>query len=59
MQRAERERLVYEISGKIRRSTDIQTILATTASELSRAVGGRQTTIQLTPTAEAPAAAES
>jgi GAF domain-containing protein len=36
---AERERILYEISDKIRRTTDIETILATTASELTRAVG--------------------
>jgi GAF domain-containing protein len=36
---AERERILFEISDKIRRTTDIETILATTASELTRAVG--------------------
>ena len=36
---AERERILFEISDKIRRTTDMETILATTASELTRAVG--------------------
>ena len=44
---AERERLLYEVTGKIRRSTDMQAILATTASELARAVGARHTHIKI------------
>jgi GAF domain-containing protein/HAMP domain-containing protein len=44
---AERERLVYEITAKIRRSTDIQSILATTASELNKVVGARRTKIEV------------
>ncbi len=44
---AERERFLFEISDKIRRTTDIQTILATTASELTRAVGANSTRIKL------------
>jgi len=48
-ERAERDRLVYEITGKIRRSTDMHSILATTASELTKAVGARQTRIQVSP----------
>ena len=44
---AERERLINEISGKIRRSTDIQTILSTTIQELRRATGARKTQIAL------------
>ncbi|MBI3739006.1 MAG: GAF domain-containing protein, partial [Chloroflexi bacterium] len=44
---AERERALYEITSKIRRSTDIQTILATTASELTKAVGARRTQIKI------------
>jgi len=44
---AERERLLYEITSKIRRSTDMQTILATTASELSKALGARWAKISL------------
>jgi GAF domain-containing protein/HAMP domain-containing protein len=46
---AERERLLYEVTSKIRRSTDMQTILATTASELTRTVGARYTQIKIQP----------
>lgn len=46
---SERERLVYEITGKIRRSTDIQSILLTTASEISRVTGARYTKIEVHP----------
>jgi len=42
---AERERLLYEITSKIRRSTDMQTILSTTVNEISRATGARKTQI--------------
>jgi GAF domain-containing protein len=45
---AERERLVYEVSSKIRRSTDIQSIMMTTASELTRITGARYTKLQIT-----------
>ncbi len=44
---AERERLLYEVTSKIRRSTDVQTILATTASELTMALGARHTRIKI------------
>jgi GAF domain-containing protein len=43
----ERERLLYEVTSKIRRSTDMQTILATTASELSKALGAHRAKILL------------
>jgi GAF domain-containing protein/HAMP domain-containing protein len=43
----ERERTLFEITNKIRRSPDIQAILATTASELTKAVGARQTYIKI------------
>ncbi len=45
----ERERLVNEVTNKIRRSTDIQSILTTTASELTRVTGSKQTRIKITP----------
>lgn len=48
-QQVERERIVYEVTSRIRRSTDIQSILATTASELTRITGSRQTKIEITP----------
>lgn len=44
---AERERVLFEISDKIRRTTDMQTILATTASELTRALGASSARIKL------------
>ncbi|MCC6298552.1 MAG: GAF domain-containing protein [Anaerolineales bacterium] len=44
---AERERILFEITDKIRRTTDMQTILATTASELTRAVGASGARIKL------------
>jgi len=44
---AERERALYEITGKIRRAPDIQSILATTASELSRVVGAHHVQIRM------------
>ena len=44
---AERERLLYEITSKIRRSTDMQTILSTTISEINRVTGARRTQISV------------
>ena len=44
---AERERILFEISDKIRRTTDMETILATTASELTRAVGATAARIKV------------
>lgn len=44
---AERERILFEISDKIRRTTDMKTILATTASELTRALGASSARIKL------------
>ena len=44
---AERERLLNEISSKIRRSTDMQTILSTTIQELHRVTGARRTQISI------------
>jgi GAF domain-containing protein len=49
---AERERLLNEISSKIRRSTDMQTILSTTIQELHRATGARKTQISIGTTVE-------
>ncbi|MCC7118015.1 MAG: GAF domain-containing protein [Anaerolineales bacterium] len=48
-QQIERERIVYEVTSKIRRSTDIQSILTTTASELTRITGSKQTKIKIEP----------
>lgn len=44
---AERERALFEITGKIRRATDIQSILATTAGELTKVVGARRAEIKV------------
>jgi GAF domain-containing protein len=44
---AERERVLFEITDKIRRTTDMDTILATTVSELTRAVGANRAKIKL------------
>ena len=44
---AERERILFEITDKIRRTTDMDTILATTVSELTRAVGATRAKIKL------------
>jgi GAF domain-containing protein len=53
-QQAEIERLVNEISAKIRRSVDIQSILRTTANELATAVGARRIHIRLQSDSEEP-----
>jgi GAF domain-containing protein len=50
---AERDRLIYDVTTKIRRSTDIQSIMAATANELSRLTGARHARIQLTPANDA------
>lgn len=44
---AERERQLYEITSKIRQSTDMQTILSTTINEISRVTGARKTQISV------------
>ncbi len=45
--RAEQERVLFEITDKIRRTTDMQTILTTTVSELTRAVGASRARIKI------------
>lgn len=44
---AERERLLHDISRKIRSSTDMQTILKATAQELGKYTGARRVQIEL------------
>jgi GAF domain-containing protein len=39
--------MLYEVTSKIRRSTDMQTIMATTTSELSKVLGARRAQITL------------
>ncbi|MBI5951239.1 MAG: GAF domain-containing protein [Chloroflexi bacterium] len=46
---AERDRLIYDVTTKIRRSTDIQSIMSATANELTRLTGARHARIQLKP----------
>ncbi|MFN7035165.1 MAG: GAF domain-containing protein, partial [Bellilinea sp.] len=48
-QQVERQRMLYEITSKIRRSVDIETILRTSVNEISRAVGARKAHIQINP----------
>jgi GAF domain-containing protein/HAMP domain-containing protein len=48
---AERERQLFEITSKIRRSTDVQTVLKTTVRELSAALGARRAHIAVVPPA--------
>lgn len=44
---AEREKLLFEITNKIRLASDIKTILATTATELREALNARQAGIKI------------
>ena len=48
-QQVERQRMLYEITSKIRRSVDIETILRTSVNEISRAVGARTAHIRINP----------
>lgn len=56
---SERERLINDITSRIRRSTDIQSILQTTASEIARVTGARYTRIHIDPASEAKDGGES
>jgi GAF domain-containing protein len=51
---AERERVLFEITDKIRRTTDLQTILTTTVSELTRVTGASRVHAKLGSVSEAP-----
>ncbi|MGA9531879.1 MAG: GAF domain-containing protein [Anaerolineales bacterium] len=44
---ARRERLIHEISSKVRQSPDINSVLETTAREVGRALNAAQTTVRL------------
>jgi len=44
---ADRERILFEITDKIRRTTDLQTILTTTVSELTRVTGASRVHIKV------------
>lgn len=45
--RADQQRILFELTEKIRRSVDTETIMATTAEELARVLGARRTEIRL------------
>jgi GAF domain-containing protein len=47
--RAERERMVGEISARVRSATDVDTILRTAAGELGRSLGVTEVIVQLNP----------
>ena len=51
---AERERVLFEITDKIRRTTDLQTIITTTVSELTRATGASKVQIKVGAPADEP-----
>lgn len=53
---AERERVLFEITDKIRRTTDMQTILTTTVSELTRVTGAGRVHVKLGSMGEPPKA---
>ena len=44
---AERERMLYEVTSRIRRSTNVHTILSTTVDELTKAIGARQAKVKI------------
>jgi GAF domain-containing protein len=48
-QQAERQQQLYEISEKIRRSVDVETILQTSAVELGKAIHARRANIEIKP----------
>lgn len=56
---ADRERVLFEITDKIRRTTDMQTILTTTVSELTRVTGASRVHVKLgTNAGQTPARAD-
>ena len=44
---ARRERLIHEVTSKVRRSPDMKTIMETTTRELGRALNAVRTTLEL------------
>jgi len=46
--KVDRQRLLYEVTSKIRRTVDINSILETSANEINRALGARRTRIEIT-----------
>jgi len=51
----DRERLLYEVTSKIRRFTDTESIMEATASELSKALGAHRAQIKISPMETSPA----
>jgi GAF domain-containing protein len=47
-QQVEREQLLFEVTSKIRRSVDLETILETSTREICRALGAQRARIQIT-----------
>lgn len=47
-QQVNRQQMLYEITGRIRRTTDIQTILQTSAREIARSLGAKRAHIEIT-----------
>jgi GAF domain-containing protein len=58
-QQVERERLLYDITSKIRRTTSPDKILSITADEISKVLNTRKTQIQINLQAEEPKGAAS
>jgi GAF domain-containing protein len=52
--KAERDRILFEITDKIRRTTDLQTILTTTVSELTRVTSATRARIKVGVTSNEP-----
>lgn len=52
----DRERLIYELTTRIRRATNMQSVMATTATELSRVLGARRARIKINPMGQSEAA---
>ncbi|MEN4013320.1 MAG: GAF domain-containing protein [Chloroflexota bacterium] len=50
----ERQRMLFEITNKIRRSVDIETILRTSVTEISKAIGAQRASIHIAPPAHDP-----
>jgi PAS domain S-box-containing protein len=47
-QQVDRQQMLYDITGRIRRTTDIQTILQTSAREIARSLGAKRAHIEIT-----------
>jgi hypothetical protein len=43
----ERQRLLYDVTGKIRRAVDVSAVLQTSANEIGKALGARRAHIEI------------